>query len=176
MLNNISGISISFVKYVKQLKCPPQINCSLHEKNLVDEEIEKYQKLNIIQQTVHSSGEYISQIFPRMKKSGGVRIILNLKPLNKFIRYEYFKMENMVNVLGLIQKDCYMASIDLKDAYFTVNFDPKFRKYLRFVWNEQLYEFVGMPNGLTSAPREFTKILKPVFAKLRTEGFRRCII
>ena len=80
-------------------------------------------------------------------------------------------MENMINVLGLIKKNCYMASIDLKDAYFTVNVDQKFRKYLRFYWNNQLYEFIGMPNGLTSAPREFTKILKPIFAKLRTEGY-----
>ena len=31
-----------------------------------------------------------------------------------------------------------------------------------------------MPNGLASAPRNFTKILKPVFARLREYGHISC--
>ena len=39
-----------------------------------------------------------------------------------------------------------------------------------FQFEGQLYKFVCLPNGLTSAPRLFTKILKPVFAALHKEG------
>ena len=80
-------------------------------------------------------------------------------------------MENLNTVLGLIESNCFMASIDLKDAYFTVNVDPEYRKFLRFFWNDELYEFRCMPNGLSCAPRIFTKILKPIFSKLRLQGF-----
>ena len=38
----------------------------------------------------------------------------------------------------------------------------------QFAW--QLYKFVCLPNGLISAPRLFTKILKPVFATLHKVG------
>ena len=37
-------------------------------------------------------------------------------------------------------------------------------------WKETLYQFSCLPNGLSSAPRIFTKILKPVFAHLRSLG------
>jgi hypothetical protein len=33
-----------------------------------------------------------------------------------------------------------------------------------------MYQFTCLPNGLASAPRIFTKILKPIFAKLRLQG------
>ena len=39
-----------------------------------------------------------------------------------------------------------------------------------FQFAGQLYKVVCLPNGLTSAPRLFTKILKPVFAALHKEG------
>ena len=39
-----------------------------------------------------------------------------------------------------------------------------------FQFAGQLYKFVCLPNGLTSAPRLFTKILVPVFAVLHKEG------
>ena len=128
-------------------------------------------KFGIIEHANHSPGEFVSQIFPVPKKSGGVRIILNLKPLNEDIHYEHFKMENFQSVLELIEKNCYMASIDLKDAYYSVNIDPSNRKYLRFIWNNSLYQFTCLPNGLSSAPRWYTKLLKPVFSQLRNLGF-----
>ncbi|VDI09336.1 Hypothetical predicted protein [Mytilus galloprovincialis] len=46
----------------------------------------------------------------------------------------------------------------------------KDRKYLRFYWNDVLYENTCLQNGLTTAPRIFTKILKVVFSKLRSKG------
>ena len=39
-----------------------------------------------------------------------------------------------------------------------------------FQFAGQLNKFVCLPNGLTSAPRLFTKILKPIFAALHKEG------
>ena len=39
-----------------------------------------------------------------------------------------------------------------------------------FQFEGKLYKFVCLPNGLTSAPRLFTKILKPVFGALHKEG------
>ena len=44
------------------------------------------------------------------------------------------------------------------------------RKYLRFYWNGHLYEYTCLPNGLTTAPRIFTKILKVPFSHLRKRG------
>ena len=63
-----------------------------------------------------------------------------------------------------------MASVDLKDAYYSIPVHPEHRKYLMFEWEGQYYQFTCLPNGLSSAPRVFTKILKPVYSHLRSIG------
>jgi hypothetical protein len=67
-----------------------------------------------------------------------------------------------------------MTSIDLRDAYYHVPIARECRKYLRFLWQGQLYQYCSLPNGLSSGPRVFTKILKPVFAQIRSMG--HCIM
>jgi hypothetical protein len=55
-----------------------------------------------------------------------------------------------------------MTSIDLKDAYYSIPVAAEDQKYLKFIWREKLYVFTSLPMGLTSSPRIFTKVLKPV--------------
>ena len=64
-----------------------------------------------------------------------------------------------------------MASIDLTDAYYTVPVAVEHRKYLRFFWRNRLFQYTCLPNGLASAPRYFTKLLKPVYSTLRSQGY-----
>ena len=63
-----------------------------------------------------------------------------------------------------------MASIDLKDAYYSVHIDDLHQKYLNFSWKGNLYQFTCFPNGLALCPRKFTKLLKPVYSTLRMKG------
>lgn len=67
--------------------------------------------------------------------------------------------------------NCYMATIDLKDAYYSVSEKQSDRKYLRFISKNELFQFTCLPNGLSSAPRIFTKLMKPVYSVLRCQGF-----
>jgi len=97
-------------------------------------------------------------------------MILNLKYLNKHVDYNHFKMDTLSHVLNLITPDCYMASIDIKDAYYLVPIAEEHQKYLKFKWNDQVYKFTCFPNGLSSCPRKFTKLLKPVYSTLRKLG------
>ena len=55
--------------------------------------------------------------------------------------------------------------------YYSIPVATCDQKYLMFQFAGQLYTFFCLPNGLTSAPRLFTKILKPVFAALHKEGY-----
>ena len=119
----------------------------------------------------HCKGEYISNIFIRPKKDDSYRLILNLKNLNQFVQYHHFKMENLKSAITLMSPNCYMASIDLTDAYYSVSIDTNHRKYLRFIWRNQLFQFTCLPNGLSSAPRIFTKLMKPAYSTLRCQGF-----
>ena len=80
-------------------------------------------------------------------------------------------MENLHSATNFMRQNCYMASVDLRHAYYPVSIDPDFRKFLKFKWRGQLYAYTCFPNGLANCPRYFTKLLKPVYAHLRAQGF-----
>ena len=147
------------------------ICCSSAEREKITSVIQMFLSTNIIEEVHHCVGEFISAIFPVSKPNGDIRIILNLKPLNVHVTYEHFKMEHLNTALGLMQEHCFMSSIDLKDAYYSVNVHESHRKYLRFFWNNKLYQLTCLAQGLSCAPRLFTKVMKPIFARLRSEVF-----
>ena len=93
-------------------------------------------------------------------------MILNLKNFNKFICYRHFKMESIQNLLNGIYKDAFMASIDLKDAFYFVPVSALHQKYLKFFANEYL-KYICKQNGYARAMRIFTKITKVPFSVVR---------
>ena len=147
-----------------------QIHFSLGEREIITEEISKLLSKGVLEQTENAEGDFLSTIFVRPKKDGSYRMILNLKPLNEFVSYYHFKMDTIQTALKLMHPGCFMASVDLKDAYYSVPVAKEDRKYLKFEWQGCYYEYTCLPNGLACAPRLFTKILKPVYSHIRSMG------
>ena len=79
-------------------------------------------------------------------------------------------METLKCAISLLKKNAWMTVLDLKDAYYSVPITLEHRTYLKLYFQGQLYCFTCLPNGLSCAPRIFTKLLKPVFATLRSQG------
>ena len=122
-------------------------------------EITKLVGKGVIEYTEHEKGEFILPIFFRSKSDGTRRLILNLKPLNEFLEYKHFKMERVHSVTDLIQPHCYMATIDVNDAYYAVKIsEEEDSKYLKFYTGKMLLKFVVLPNALSSGPPKFTKL------------------
>ncbi len=156
------------------LVTPHRLGYSETESKQIHLEVQKLLKKGIIVPSERESHDFYSQVFLRDKKDGTYRFILNLKTLNKHVEKCHFKMESIKQIVAMVQKDCWMASIDLKDAYYTLPIHPDSRKYLKFVW-DQVYEYPCMPNGYRDAPRIFTKLLKPVFGTLRERGHQSVV-
>ena len=84
--------------------------------------------------------------------------------------YVHFKIETLSSILKLVEQNAFMAAVGLQDAYYSIRVCKEDRRYLRFWWDGQFYQFTCLPNGLSSAPRLFTKILKPPLTSLHKEG------
>ena len=119
---------------------------------------------------MHCSGEFISNIVTRDKKTADLKVALNIKELNDHIEHLYFKMNPTENILGLVSKDCFMASIDLKDAYFVDLVASEQRKFHRFFCEGKLYQFCCIPFGLSPVPRVITKLMTPAMLVFRRMG------
>ena len=164
----VDGMRLDFVDSPPvQNFVPFELNLQDSEKCAIDNEISRLLELDIIGKSDYEHNQYVSTIFARKKKDGKHRMILNLSKLNEHIEYHHFKMDTLEHAISLITPGCYMASIDLKDAYYSVPIAASDQKYLKFIWKGQLYKFKALPNGLTSGPRKFTKLLKPPFSYLR---------
>ena len=129
------------------------------EREIITEEITKLLDKGVIEQIDRVQGDFISTIFVRPKKDGTFRMILNLKQLNEFVSYYHFKMDTIQTALKLMRPGCFMASVDLKDAYYSVPIALEDRKYLKFEWQGSYFQYTCLPNGLACAPHLFTKKL-----------------
>ena len=103
-----------------------------------------------------------SPIFFKIKPSGKYRCILDLSDVNLSVHKEKFKMQSISAAIALSRHNMWYRSFDLSDAYHTALVHKKSRKFLQFWSGGQLYQYRGLPNGLSSAPKDFTDLLKPV--------------
>lgn len=171
ILSHIKGLKIPFNQVVYQHTVPTEPMWSVQEKIAIKTEINHLLEIGAVKKCAPCPGQFISPVFLTPKSDGSLRFILNLKSLNKFITVRHFKLEDRKTVLGLLSKDCFMATLDLQEAYHLVPIRAQHRKFLRFIFNAQIYEFSCLPFGLNVAPSVFTKIMKPVVSYLRSRGF-----
>ena len=78
-------------------------------------------------------------------------------------------MECINNALNIIKPNIYMASIDLKDAFFYAPIRSTHQKYLKFTFDD-LFQFTCISNGYGPSMGFFTIISKVPFGHLRSLG------
>ena len=170
ILQIVEGEKINFINEPPSQYVIPTNSIAKEQKSQTEEEIRNLIKKQVLVECDHVQGEFLSPIFSVPKKNGKIRLILNLKQLNQHIPYIHFKVKNIGTVLDMLTENCFMATLDLKDAYYCVKIDPDSQKYLRFVYNNKLYQYTVYPSGLSLCPRHFTKLMKPMLCVLREKG------
>ena len=167
ILNTVAGHKITFCQKVEH---PPNWikKASYAEKMAVNGLLRK----GVIE--IAKCRGFVNNIFLRAKSSGGARVILDMSTVNESIEKVHFKMTHIETALSFIKKGDFFIKLDLTTAYDCVNVEESSRKYLQFLSDGVLYQYVGFPNGLSEAPRYFTLLLKPVMALLGLRGCRYC--
>lgn len=107
------------------------------------------------------------------KKNGKLRLIHDLRHLNKFLRRPpHFKMEDLGAVAAQLQEGDQLLSYDLEQGYYHVELHPSIRQFFGFQFEGQYYMWNVLPFGLSTAPLVFTKVMRPVVNHLRQIGLR----
>jgi hypothetical protein len=172
ILNAVVGFEIPFVEIPKQVSEPQCISMSEADILALDGCIVQLLKSKAIEKVSSEDGQFISTVFVVPKPDGSSRPVINLKRLNEYVDCPHFKMENFRRAMSILSRNCFMSVIDVKDAYHMIPIAKKDRKFLRFRWKGVLYEYTCLPFGLNIAPRLYTKLMKPLLAKLRSLGYK----
>ena len=120
---------------------------------------------------VRTSLAFFNRLFLVPKPNQKCRPVLDLSALNKFLSVKTFKMETPETIRISLQGE-WVTSLDFRDAYFHIPVHIKSRKYLRFHFQNQSYQFWALPFGLSTAPMEFTCVVKEINLMAQSRGIR----
>ena len=48
-------------------------------------------------------------------------------------------MDSIRTIINMVTRNCFMATIDLKDTYYSVSVSRQFQRFLKFKWKDNLY-------------------------------------
>lgn len=81
-------------------------------------------------------------------------------------------MATLEMVSGAVRKDVFVISLDLSSACFHFWAILEFRRFMRFKFKRQLYQFRAMPFGLCSEPRLLMKVTHAFSHFCKQHGIR----
>ncbi len=186
MWEAIPGISrwlLGVIKcgYTPQFRCrPPRFNGVVQSLTLprnaqvLRQEVYNLLEKGAIEKVPQSEREnrFYSRYFVIPKRDGGLRPILDLRPINRTLGKHPFRMLTLKQILVQIRPGDWFASVDLKDAYFHIQIAPYHRWFLRFDFEGTAYQYSVLPFGLALAPLTFSKCIDAALSPLRTSGMR----
>ena len=111
VLEAVSGYHLEFCTKPVQTKLPNPPILSVADKEIIDQELHKLLHKGAKEQAPYCKDQFISNMFLVPKKTGDLRPVINLKPLNEFVEKIHFKMENIDMVKNLIKPGDYLASL-----------------------------------------------------------------
>ena len=173
MINWITeGIPLQFYKVPRQLHLQnPKFSVS--QIKFIDAEIKELLQKGAVRKC--KAGEVpwcVSPIKTVPKKHRKLRLIIDLREINKCIDVPKFSQENIEVVANLIEPQDHIITTDLKDGFHHCKIHPDFHKYLGFYYKGDYYVWQALPFGLKSSPYHFNKFLRPVVQYLREIGLR----
>ena len=103
--------------------------------------------------------------------------VLDLRHVNKHIKHNKFRYENFSVLSGMLNKDDYFTTFDLKSGCHHIEIHPENRNFLGFELtfkdgSTRCFRFCLLPFGLASACYVFTKILRPFPKPWRGRGIK----
>jgi ribonuclease HI len=140
--------------------------------NVLQAEVDKLVSNFAVEKLAKSTPGFYGRLFVVPKSTGGWRPVLDLSTLNQFLQRIPFRMETPSSIRAAIRQDDWATSLDLTEAYFHILIHKKYRKFLRFTWKGQVYQFRTLPFGLSLAPWVFSRIVRALVRFIRSKGIR----
>lgn len=169
VLHSIQGYHLELSQYPVQKRPPPELPLSERTREHIDMEVRK-----LMQNTAVSVVDAVPNQF--VPKEGWVTKARGKPKTTKHLCGEEPLQDGRSPYAQGGTQEGRLDGLNTSERRVLISSGGSaHRKFLRFLWKGLTYEFQCLPFGLSSAPRTFTKLLKPVMAILRQRGLRSVI-
>ena len=141
------------------------------ERKFITEELQSLLLAGAIRKTT-SRPCCVSPLKCTPKKSGGFRLIIDLRQLNECLDVPKFQYESIDTVCDLVEPKDNIFTFDLKHGFYHIPVHVNSQQFLGFTWNNVYYVWCVYPFGCSASPYYFNKCLRPVVTYLRDQGVK----
>lgn len=112
----------------------------------------------------------IHPIFAVPKASGGWRVVIDLRRLNKFLLAPHFKLPSVEEAATIATKGSFATKVDLTDAFHHLEYQEEAKRWSGFSWRGRTYRYAVLAFGNRSSPWWLSRVLNPAIRALRMQG------
>ena len=120
-----------------------------------------------------SSSQYASPVVLVRKKSGGLRMCVDFRLLNRHVIRDAYPLPRIEESMDALKGARVFSTMDLQSAYYQVEVAEEDKEKTAFCTPVGLFEFNRMPFGLSNAPATYQRLMQQVFQE---ELFREVLV
>ena len=139
---------------------PRKIPASLQEK--IKEELDNIEKTVVIRK-IGEPAEWVNSMVLVEKPSGGLRICLDPRDLNKSIKREYYQLPTFEEITSRLSGAKLFTKLDAKKGYWQIPLDEESIRLTALNTPFGRYQFTRLPYGVHSAQEVFHKRINQSF-------------
>ena len=128
--------------------------------------LEEMVKQGVIEEVEHPT-DWVNSIVCTEKKDGSIRLCLDPRELNKYIKREHFTIPTFQEIVAKLGKPRFFTIVDQSSAFWQVELEETCRDLTTFQTNFGRYRFKRMPFGISSASEVLQKKAFQLFGDIR---------
>lgn len=143
---------------------PPRIiPATLRDK--VKAELDKMVKLGILEEVIEPT-DWVHPIVIVQKPNKKVRICMDPRPLNKYIKREHYSIPTQQAIFSQLDGAKFFSVLDASSAFLQIQLSTESSKLCTIATPFGRYKFCRLPYGLVSSPEVYQRTIDYVFAQL----------
>ena len=165
------GVTTTYVHDIKVKDETPlyqkQFRLAQTHKEWLTNHVKKLVEVGVLRRSV---SKHNSAVFCVPKSSGSLRMVLDLRPLNKNLEPFYYvsqPLEEIIDTVGQM-KGKYFSVTDTLKGFWGLKLTERSKQYTAFsIHGEGKWEYNSCPQGLLSAPAGYSHLMAMVLVNLR---------
>jgi len=160
---------------------PLELNSGIKEFKLENHYIPRSRNADLIkelnsllkQQIIEKSHDVcgISPIQIVSKADGRIRLVMDLRHLNMFIKPVKYDLPRIEQLIAKVPTGYYYAKVDLKNAFWSIALKEEVRKWFGFSFLGETFRWRCLPFGLKSAPSIFQHFIDAILRRVSGENW-----